>query len=128
MVAIGGSIQEISIRGRTFSVAADADATRKLGGFENDVQANGDGSARIIQTVVPLSIDGITVTIDDSRADQEFLQSIADGKKFEPTVITFASGAVWECESILTGEFAFSSQNATASLALMGPRSMNQQI
>ena len=59
MPAVGGSIQSISIRGRIFPVASDAEANKKLGGFENEVQANGDGTARKVMTRVPWSIDGL---------------------------------------------------------------------
>ncbi len=45
MAAVGGSIESVTLDGRTFAVAADAEAQRKLGGFENEVQANGDGTA-----------------------------------------------------------------------------------
>ena len=37
MAAVGGSIQEVILAGRTFAVAADAEAQRKLGGWENEV-------------------------------------------------------------------------------------------
>lgn len=82
MPAIGGSIESVSLDGRNFAVAADAEAQRKLGGFENEVQANGDGNARLIKTRVPLSIDGLTIEVDDDRGDHEFLQDLS-------TVTTF---------------------------------------
>ena len=72
-MAIGGSIEEITLSGRSFAVAADAEAQRKLGGFENEVLANGNGTARLIKTRVPLSIDGLTLEVDDDRGDQEYL-------------------------------------------------------
>jgi len=53
MSGIGGSIEEVTMNGRTFAVAADADSNRFLGGFVNDVQANGNGSARLIKTRTP---------------------------------------------------------------------------
>ena len=43
MPAVGGSIESVTLNGRPFPVAADAEAQRKLGGWENEVQANGDG-------------------------------------------------------------------------------------
>ena len=78
MPAIGGSIQSVSIRGRLFAVASDAEANKKLGGFENEVQANGNGTARLVKTRVPWSIDGLQIEIDDNRADHEFLKEIAE--------------------------------------------------
>lgn len=127
MPAVGGSIESISIRGRLFPVASDADATRKLGGFEVEVQGNGDGTARIVKSRVPWSLDGITVEINDARADQEFLQEIAGANEFVAITITFASGLTYQGRGTITGELGASSQNATAGITLSGPGELTQQ-
>jgi hypothetical protein len=127
MAAVGGSIESVSIRGRTFPVAADADANRKLGGFETEVQANGDGTARKILTRVPWQIDGLQLEIDDDRGDQEFLQAVANEKDFVAVAITFASGITYQGRGTITAELQFSSQNATAGVTLMGPGEMTKQ-
>lgn len=127
MSAVGGSIESITMEGRTFSVDADAEAQRKLGGFENQVQSNGDFTARIIKTSVPLSLDGLTLSIDDENGDHEFLQSLSDGNSFFPIVITFASGISYQGEAQIVGETQVSSQNATASVSLMGPGKLTRQ-
>lgn len=126
-MAVGGSIESISIDGRNFAVASDAEANRKLGGFENEVQSNGNGTARIIKTRVPWGLDGVVVEIDDDRGDQEFLQDIADGNENVPVAISFASGAVYQADGTITGEIQYSSQNANASISLMGPGRMSKQ-
>ncbi len=127
MPAIGGSIESVVLGGRLFPVAADAEAQRKLGGFENEVLANGDGSARLIKTSVPLSIAGLTVTVDDSRGDQEFLQDLADSTDFFVLLITYASGISYQGSAQLTGENPYSSQSATAAINLMGPGKLTRQ-
>ena len=86
-MSVGGSIESITLDGRNFSVAADAEVQRKLGGFENEVQANGDGTARTIKTRVPLSLDGLTVDIDDDQGDAEFLQALQDRNDFFPIAL-----------------------------------------
>ena len=126
-MATGGSIESVGLDGRTFAVAADAEAQRKLGGFENEVQANGDGSARIIKTRVPLNLDGLTLNVDDDRGDHEFLQALADRKEFFPITITYASGAVYQGRATITGEMQASSQNTTASVSLSGPGVLTRQ-
>jgi hypothetical protein len=125
--AVGGSIESISIRGRLFPVAADAEATKKLGGFENEVQSNGDGSARLVKSRKPWSIDGLQVEVSDARADAEFLQEIADGFEWVPITITFASGVTYQATGQVSGELGSSSMNATASLTLSGPGTLSQQ-
>lgn len=127
MAAVGGSIESVALDGRTFSVAADAEAQRKLGGFENEVQANGDGTARIIKTRVPLMIDGLTLSVDDSRGDHEFLQALANRKDFFPISLTYASGQTYQGRAIITGELPASSQNATAAVSLSGPGILTRQ-
>ena len=127
MTAVGGSIQDISIRGRLFPVTADADSNLKRGGFEADVQANGDGSARKILTRVPWMMDGLVVEIDHDRADLEYLQDRANEPDFVDISITYASGVTWQGTGTVTGELQFSSQNSSATLSLMGPNIATQQ-
>ena len=127
MSAIGGSIEAITLAGRIFPVAADAESQRKLGGFENEVQANGDGSARIIKTRTPLSLDGLTLEMDDDRGDQEFLQELANQKDYFVVAITFVSGAVYSGTAMIVGEMQGSSQSATAAVSLMGPGKLEKQ-
>lgn len=127
MAAVGGSIESITLDGREFPVAADAEAQRKLGGFENEVQANGNGTARLIKTRVPLSLDGLTVESDDDRGDNEFLQALSNRNDYFPIAITYASGLTYQGSAIITGELAVSSQNATAAVSLMGPGELTKQ-
>src|SRR5262245_58964599 len=123
-VAVGGSIESVSIRGRLFPVAADADVSRKLGGFENEIQSNGDGSGRMVKTRVPWLLDGVQVEINDSRADAEFLQEIADSLETVPITVTLASGVTYQGNGTVSGEIGTSSQSTTATLSLSGTGSL----
>lgn len=127
MVAIGGSIQEVTLNGRIFAVAADAESQRKLGGFENEIQANGNGSIRIIKTRVPFMIDGLTLEIDDSRGDHEFLQDLNDLNDDFAISITYASGETFQGTGQIVGELQVSSQNSTAALSLSGAQRLTKQ-
>lgn len=127
MVAIGGSIESVTLDGRTFSVASDADTNRKIGGFENDVPANGDGTARLIKTRVPWGVDGLTVAIDDQNGDHEFLQDLADGNAFFALTVSYVSGAIWQGDGQIVGEMQFSNQNAVATMGLMGTGKFTKQ-
>jgi len=127
MAAVGGSLVSLALDGRVFPVAADADVNRKLGGFENDIQPNGDGTVRMIKTRVPGGLDGFTVEIDDSRGDHEFLQALTDGNSLFPIAVTYASGEVYQGTGQVTGETQASSQSATASLSLMFEGSLTKQ-
>ena len=127
MPAVGGSIESVNLDGREFPVAADAESQRKLGGFENEVSSNGNATARLIKTRVPLSVDGLTVEVDDDRGDQEYLQELSNRNDFWPLAITYASGNTYQATAQIVGETQASSQNATASVSLMGPGILTKQ-
>lgn len=124
---VGGSIESVGLSGRTFAVAADADSNRDLGGYMNDVQSNGDQTARLIKTAKPWMIDGLTVSIDDLRGDHEFLQDLANQNDYFTIDITYASGAVYEGQGQITGDLQTASQATTASVTLMGQGSLSRQ-
>lgn len=127
MSAIGGSIESVTLDGREFAVTADADASRKLGGWENELQMNGNGTVRVIKTRTGWSLDGVVIETDDSRADQEFVQELADRNTDFPIAITYASGITYQGSGIIVGENGASSQSASQTVSLMGPGKLTQQ-
>jgi hypothetical protein len=127
MTAVGGSIESVSIRGRLFAVPADVDASVDLGGKTNEVQANGNGTARIIQTTKPWMTEGLSVEISQDRGDLEFLQEIADDGEFVPITLTLASGVTYGGEGIITGDIKGGTQSATGEITLSGPGKQEQQ-
>ncbi|ANO58034.1 hypothetical protein [Shewanella phage SFCi1] len=126
-MATGGSIESVGLDGRTFAVAADADSQRKLGGFTNEFQSNGDGTGRKVMTREGWMIDGLQLAIDDLRDDHEFLQDLADAKDFIVIDITYVSGAVYQGQGTITGDLQVSSQSTTGSVTLNGPGRLTKQ-
>lgn len=126
-MAVGGSIESVSIDGRLFPVAADSAANRNLGGFKNEVAANGNGTARLLKTRVPWMVDGLALEIDDDRSDQEFLKKIADGNDFVDMTITFASGHTYQGSGQIVDDVVFDSSKATGDIKLSGPGDASQQ-
>lgn len=128
MAAVGGPILSLSLDGRGFNVAHDSEASRMLGGTSNEVEPNGDGlTARIIKTVTPWSIDGLTLEVDDDRGDHEFLQALCNGNRFFTVACTFASGATWQGSGQIVGELTWSSKNTTAGVSLKGAGVLTKQ-
>jgi len=117
---VGGPIESISIKGRTFAVAGDADVSLDLGGDSNEVQMNGNGTARVIKTAKPGMLEAVTVAIDRDAQDQEFLQSVCDGTDLVDVSITYVDGNVYYSQQIITGDLKSSSANATAEIAFSG--------
>lgn len=120
MSAIGGSVQSVTIDGREFPATADADIGRKLGGYENESQANGNQTSRLIKTAMTPGLSGVVVECDDDRGDHEFLQAVANKNSFSAIGITYASGETYQGEATIVGELQYSSQNATCSFDIMG--------
>lgn len=133
-MSVGGSIQEISIGGRIFSVAADADVSRKLGGFSSAFEANGDGGGRLIKTREGWELGGIAVDVNDTRADHEALQDFQDGTApgrdadgFYAISITYASQAVYSGRGTVLEGAELASMATTASIKLGGPGKLQKQ-
>lgn len=126
-MGVGGSIVEVTFDGRIFSVAADADSNRDLGGFTNEYQSNGDGSARIIKTRKPWMVDGLTLDIDDDRGDQEFLQERASEPQNYPISVTYVSGITYTGQGNLVEDVIASSANATLAAKFSGPGILKKQ-
>jgi len=127
MAAVGGSIKGIEIDGRPFAVATDADAKVKLGGKKVAVEANGDGTVRVLGTVEPWSVSDITITIDNDKADNEFLQDKADAMEIVPCTITYIDGTTYQGKGIVADDHDFSTAKATTSITLMGQGKLTPQ-
>lgn len=123
----GGPVASVNLDGRSFSVAADADAQRELGGFIAEYQPNGDGTARRILEARPWKYGGLALSIDDDQGDSEFLQDLRNRKEDIAIAITHASGAVYQGTGGVTGEGQESALNATESVELSGPGSLSKQ-
>lgn len=126
-MAIGGPIESVGLKGRQFAVAADADSQRDIGGMSNEIQMNGDSSARMIKTRKPWIISGLSLQVDDERGDHEFLQALADLTDFFPIEVTYPSGKVYQGRGTITGDLQASSQSATGDVTLSGPGKLTQQ-
>lgn len=127
MTAIAGSIESVTLDGTTFAVAADADVNRKLGGFENEVQLNGDGSARVVKTRMGWKLENVALSIDDSAGDAEVIQDLSNQKGTFAVTITYASGIVYQGDGQFTGDVQTSSQTQTNPLTIEGGGTLTQQ-
>jgi hypothetical protein len=126
-MSTGGSIESVTLDGRTFAVSADTDAQIKPGGFENETQANGDGTTRTVKTRVPWAISDLNLDMDDFNGDLEFLQALANRNTEFPITIALASGAIRQGTGQINGEVQQSTTNATASVSLMGSGELTLQ-
>jgi hypothetical protein len=129
----GGSIESIAIGSRIFAVAADADVSIDKGGKTNELQMNGNGTARIVQTVKGWMIENVTVAIDPNNDDHGYLQKdIANGRNagpdgFHDVEITEADNTVHSGRGTIVGDIKVSTMNKTAQISLSGPGELSMQ-
>ncbi|HET9954086.1 MAG TPA: hypothetical protein VFQ61_06265, partial [Polyangiaceae bacterium] len=95
--------------------------------FQLEVQANGDGTARILKTRVNWSIGGLSLVINDDRGDQEFLRKVQGKNEFVPITITFASQNTYQGRGQVVDELSFSSESSTADVTLTGEGELTKQ-
>lgn len=121
MSAVGGPLETVSIAGREFRCTADSDINRKFGGFENEYQPNGDGSARMIKTRINWLLGGVGVEIDNDNNDQEYLEAVKDSQDDVDIVATYTDGNSYTGRGNISGELSYSNNSAAASFDLSGP-------
>ena len=126
-MSTGGPVESVEIDGRYFAVAADSEGNRDIGGFVNEIQPNGDKTARLVKTVKPWMLDGLSLSMDDFLEDQEFIQGKADQKGFFPIVFTFASGVVYGGTGQIVDELKFANSNTTMPVSFSGGGGLTQQ-
>ncbi len=119
-MAIHGAPRTLTIRGRGFKVAHDAAGNKAMGGRNNEVAMNGDGSFRVLQTVTPGSLGDLGVESEDSRGDQEYLQGLADAGLPVPVVATYASNISYTGDLVITGEIQKDESTGLISLSFQG--------
>lgn len=127
MPAVGGPVESVSLSGRVFAVAADADAQRELGGSTNTIEPNGDSSARLIKGKKPWMIGGLTLSLDDDRGDQEYIQELANRNDYFVVAATFASGHTYQGSGQIVEDISAAMISATLPVTLSGGGVLTQQ-
>jgi len=127
MAAIGGAPESVTLDGREMPVAADADVSQSRGGYNNENQPNGNGTARLIKRRALWKLEGVTVAIDRGNDDLGYLQELANRLDFFPITITYADGVIYQGIGQLEGEVVHSTGSATASITIMGQGELTPQ-
>lgn len=127
MSAVGGPIESVSINGRNFAVAEDADASVVYGGDQNELGMNGNDTARLIKSKMGWKVSGLALQIDPDNNDHEFIQDIIDGNEFVDYEHTEVDGNVYYGSGQIIEEVGKSTKNATAELTFSGPGRLTKQ-
>lgn len=118
----GGDIRSFKIKGREFEPAPEAAFELMLSGYDNTYTATGNGKAVGVQRRVLGGMDGVEVSIDNSRGDLEYLIDLKNTGNVVPVNLTLADGSAWTGSLGIEGEFRFNTGEGRASFALRGPK------
>jgi hypothetical protein len=102
-----GPLESITIKGRRFSVAEDDTTNLNLGGKNNEVYANGDGTVRVQQSRVPSSVEGINIIFDPDKDDDGYLTEIKESGDLVDVSITANDGTIFSGSAQITGDLVF---------------------
>ena len=127
MTAIGGAPESVTLDGREFPVAADADVNHDKGGFSNEPAPNGNATARKIMTRKLWKLEGVNVAIDRGNDDLGYLQDLANRLDYFPMTITYPDGTIYQARGTISGDLMHATGSATASLTLSGPGELTPQ-
>lgn len=115
---IGGTPLSVKVNNREFALASDSATEIALPGFTNTMEANSDGSARLLKMAKLGQISTLTVTIDESRGDYQFLQRIENLGGYVPCQVVTASGAEYNFRGQIVELQPYSTATATATFNL----------
>lgn len=102
-----GPLESITIKGRRFAVAEDDTTNINLGGKNNEVYANGDGTVRVQQSRVPSSVEGINIIFDPDKDDDGYLSEIKETGDLFDCSITANDGTIFSGSMQLIGDLIF---------------------
>ena len=119
-MSIHGAMRSLTIKGRAFKVAHDGSGNKAMGGRNNEVAMNGDGSHRTLQTLMPGSLTDLQVEADGSLGDQEYLQGLADAGLPVAVVPTYAANISYTGDLVITGEIQKDENTGLIGLSFQG--------
>lgn len=115
-----GDIRQFTIQGREFDPAPETDVTIILAGFNNESQPTGNGQLHTTQRRKLGGFDGMTVSLDNSRQDLEFIQRIGDEGAEVPVTLTLADGITYAGQLTLEGELQPNMGEGTVEIGMRG--------
>lgn len=118
----GGDIKQLTIGGREFDVAAEANVNIDLGGISNELALNGNGNPHVTQRRKVAGFADCTVSIDDSKQDMEYIQGVAAAGELVPVTITLASGVVYSGSLLPIGDLMKATGDGTLGLEMRGAK------
>lgn len=118
----GGDIQQILIKGRSFDPANEGTMNYYLSGNVPTNLPTGNGKLHTNLRRKLGGFDGLSISIDSSRLDVEFLQEIWTSGETVPVQITKSDGVVYDGSLAGEGELNPNSGDGTMEIAMKGEK------
>jgi hypothetical protein len=115
-----GDIRQVLINSREYDAAPEGTINLILTGFNNESQATGNGNVHTSQRRKLGGFDGLPLSIDDTRRDQESLQEVYNAGLPVPVTITMASGTVYSGSLVGEGELTANKGDGTLEVNMRG--------
>lgn len=119
-MAAGGAIESIVINGRRFTCDAEDEPSVELGGYNNEVKANADGTSRVTKTRVVGSITGLNLVMDLDRGDPDFIKETKDDLEMVAVTATLVDGSLISGEAQIVDASALNVKDNTMEVSLNG--------
>ena len=119
-MASGGPLESITIKGRRFAIDGEVDAALALAGYSNEVKPNGDRTVRLVKSVKVGRLNTIPIVMDDSRDDEDFIQSVMDELNLVDVSATDVNGNVWSGSAQIVEDPETSKKEGTKEINVHG--------
>lgn len=126
--AIGGPVKQLSVDGRIYTTAGDADSPRDLGGNTNTHVPHGDGkTGHYNQVPRGWKVENVVIACNPNRSDQKALQDVADSGEEVPIVFTYMGNITYSGMGNIEGEIKWSNNTTMATCTFAGSGRLRKQ-
>jgi len=115
-----GQVLQCVIYDREFDVKEGTNINYRLNGKTNETTLNGNGSNHTIQTLKPGGFDSLTISLDATKKDLEYLQAANDLGEPGNCSFTLINGIAYAGQLTLQGEIDASSGDGQVDISALG--------
>ena len=115
-----GDIRQFTIEGRELDPGPETNVTVLIAGFNNETVATGNGEPHTTQRRRLGGIDGMSISLDNTRQDAEFLQGISNAGTPVPVTLSLADGVTYAGVLAIEGELMPNMGEGSVEIAMRG--------
>ncbi len=116
-----GDILQIVLYDREFDPKQGSSVNYRTSGRLNETTLNGNGGIHTMQTLKPGGFDSLTISLDPSKKDLEYLQAKNDEGEPGNCSMTLIGGITYGGQLVIQGELDANSGDGQVDIAALGP-------